>query len=299
VPLAVLKELDALVQPYLLALYRDALKIPGNRSFYGGYWVSRPMGVKFSLRTGAIMRLKDNLIVPCSSALHIWTAMRNEYFTVGAETLRAWALEQQGKPIVEPEHPFHESPEMLQIIFWTVMFSDHFKSLDYKYRSTARDLWKVFSRLHGPVCTQRLPDFNSSYRMKRFLRWCLENPPQDFSLASHVEHKTEIFEVRDLWMQPNPETLAKLKVYGKPLLNKWLEELRPSDDETLYNKMMEERLRVPEIRKPLKPRRCRKAPKETPVKDGEPEAVVPGSLYARLLAHQEKKGELIFNAASP
>jgi hypothetical protein len=62
-----------------------------------------------------------------------------------------------------------------------------------------------------------------------------------------------------------PETLAKLKVVGKPLLYKWQDERHPSDEETLYNKAMLERLRVPGVRKP---RRCKKT-KETPVQIGD------------------------------
>ena len=191
IQLAVLQELDALVQPHLLTLYRDKLQIPGYLSLSGSYWISPQMGVKFGLRK------------------------RDEYFTMGLESLRAWALEQQGKPVVVPEHPFLETPEMLQIAFYAVMFSEFFPSQDYKYETTARKIWKVFRKLYGPVRTRRMPDFQSSYRMLRFLHWCLENPPQDFTVTSRIEHKSEKFTVKDLWMQPNPETLAKLKVYGK------------------------------------------------------------------------------------
>lgn len=104
---------------------------------------------------------------------------------------------------------------------------------EHRYRCTARELWEIFSKVHKPVRTKNTPDFNSSYRMLKFLHWCLKNPPQDFSVVCRVEHKTEIFEVRDNWCSTHPQMRARLK--GKiPLGTKVL------SDEKLWNKVQKE-----------------------------------------------------------
>jgi hypothetical protein len=241
-----LQELFKLVQPYLLRLYRNELKIPGYLSFDKGYWISRIGKLKYCLKTGAIWDLKQAKIYAGSSPLHPWLLIKNQYFGQGVKSLREWAIAQQDIPLL-PESFFHESDEMVQRIFHVVMFGCTRKRIRKKqttsphwyHRGTARDLWKIFSEIHGPKRTKWMtPDFNSSARMLRFLHWCLENPPQDFSVSSIHHSGAETFTVRDNWYQPDKETKAKL--LGKTPLGLYI----PSDEE-LYNKAMEESLRIP------------------------------------------------------
>jgi hypothetical protein len=246
VPVEELQELFKLVQPYLLRLYRDELKIPGCLSFGGGYWISRIQTLKYCLRTGAIWSLKECKILTGSTPLMPWLLIKNQYFNQGVKNLREWAIAQQNIPVL-PEPFFHESNEMVQRIFYAVMFNTkmkvHKKQFHW-YRNTARNIWKIFSEIYGPENTRRTPDFSSSYRMLKFLRWSEENDPQDFSVTSTHHAASETFEIRDNWYCPNLE--MKTKLFGKTPLMLGI----PSDEE-LYNRAMEECLRITEVKMPV------------------------------------------------
>lgn len=235
VPLEELVELFQLVRPYLLREYRDELKIPGYLSFGRGYWISRARWKKYCLRTGAIWDLKSGKICAGSTALSPWLRVKNQYFSQGVKSLREWAIAQQDIPIQE-EPFFHESDEMVQRIFYAAMFE---WSHEHQYQGSAKSLWKIFSEIHGTVRTTKYtPDFNSSARMLRFLRWCEENDPQDFSVSVSHHKKMVTYTVQDNWYHQDKE--MKARVAGKTPLGLFI----PSDEE-LYNRTMEDYLRIP------------------------------------------------------
>ena len=216
--LADLAELDALLRPHLLAWCRLVFPM-GYRSFRGDYWIVPQGYIKIHIPTGATWHLgvitqrkKPELFLRGISPLHHWIGHVQEDYRTAYRSLKAWAIAQQSVP-VEEESPFHfhGPPDYVVKLFWWVMFSGFRlggkelpETLPH-YKGTAKDLWKIFRKFYGPIRTKREPDFNSYYRLKRLLQYCLENPPVHFRVSQKIDRtKTEVWEVHDNWYSPSP-----------------------------------------------------------------------------------------------
>lgn len=108
--------------------------------------------------------------------MDLWCEETKEYLQQGVKSLREWAIAQESVE-KKAEGVFDETPEKVQEIFYNIMFG--YGSLSHLYWGNSKGIWEFFKKIWGPVRTKSTPDFCSSYRMKRFLEWCLENPPQD------------------------------------------------------------------------------------------------------------------------
>jgi len=245
VTLEFLKELDALLRPHLLPWCRLVFPM-GYRSLKGNYWVVPQGMIKIHLLSGAtwhlglrgLRRRKVSLLLRGITPLHWWIGHTGEYYETAARSLKAWCLAQQNAPAVE-EPPFHKPVEEVVRLFYYVMFCI---SADYKYeKKTARDLWKIFKKVHGPIKTKQEPDFNSSYRMVKFLHYCLENDPGHFRLTHKIDRtKKEVWEIRSNWSSSNPAIKEKLKTLGCPPGM-----MTVFSDEELWNNMLDDLLWEP------------------------------------------------------
>jgi hypothetical protein len=113
------------------------------------------------------------------------------------ELLWAWIAEARRLPDeVHRIPPFTRDPAELDRIFYVVMFE---WGLENKYRGTAKQLWTLFRKVHGPVRTRRLQDFSSNEYLLKFFRYRMETPSELFRLekVSGPRKKEEIWEVKD------------------------------------------------------------------------------------------------------